>query len=141
MHFEEVIYKRNFRVSAIDPYIHETIVAKIVFNEGESATEAFNMAKEFVLEQGSKAVQYPDHQHIEINSLPPEPSVLPSIQVEKEEKAYSMEDEINSCQEFKVLESYYFFVKDKPELKNIYDIRKKQLVAKESQEIIDNTNA
>lgn len=70
MHFKEVTYKRNFRVSVVDQYLYETIETKVAFDEGEDAKLAFAMAKQFVLEQGSKIIQYPDHLSTEEKYIP-----------------------------------------------------------------------
>ncbi len=126
MHFDKIVYKRNFRISVLDQYLYETLEASIFINEGEDAKLAIETAKQLVLECGSKAVQYPEHNHIE-ESLPPEPAVLPSIQKEKINEEVSLENQIESCTDLKVLESYRLIVKNNEYLQMVYDEQWRQI--------------
>lgn len=124
MHFEQVTYKRNFRISAIDQYLYETIETKVVFNKSEKANEAFDMAKAFVLEQGSKVTHDPFYSPTE-NVEEPFPIKVQKSTIETTVN-YLIKD-IESCQEIKVLESYKIIAKSKPELQEAYDTKFNQL--------------
>ena len=121
MQITKVVYRRNFHASEVDRYLMETIETEVTLNEGESANDAFDYAKVFVMEQGSKCMQDADHTHIQERIIKDEP--LPEIQVEKELREATLAEQMMSCTEVKVLESYKFIAKKDPLLQLEYDKR------------------
>ena len=132
MHINQISYVKTFNLGN---YSSEKIGVEIAINEGEDAKKALDTARNLV-EEYHQSLNYPTP-HIEERTIS---TPIPDIQIEKPEIS-TLEAQIMSCTEFKVLETYYFIVKNKPELQTVYDIKKKQLVAKEAKELIDKTDA
>jgi hypothetical protein len=141
MHFSKLYLQQNFVPDIVaDQFGRKVIGVEITLNEGEILDEAKETAQNYIKEYIEKNTVYHSPKFIS-ESLPPEPAVLPSIQVKKPLEEMTIKEQIMSCTQFKVLESYYLIVKSNPALKIVYDIKKKELVAKESQKLIDATDA
>ena len=134
--FEKVYYQRNFRISE---FIYETIGAGIILDVGQEAKQALDECKALVNQYHNENMATSlEHQEPHI----PE-HLLPEIQVKDNGLSHgsTLEDHINSCTEFGVLESYYLIVKNNPTLKYVYDIKKAELQKKEMKQILDATEA
>lgn len=120
---ERVTYQRTFNLGN---YSSERIGADVLLMPGDSANEALDTARKLVEEW-----------HVKNNPqmYTPDVSVIPKIEpvrsqvykdagLTKEEIAIK---EIMSCKELKVLESYKFIVKGKPELETAYNNKLKEL--------------
>lgn len=122
-----------------DPYRRKHIRIRFNVKEGQTVDQTKDAVEQYIANYiHENKVESP---HIVERYIPEEQ--LPVIKKEniRDEEKLSLLDMINSCTEFKVLETYRLIVKNNPSLQNIYDIKRKQLVAKESKEIIDQTNA
>ncbi len=140
MHFSKFWLQKNYVPDiAQDPFGRETAGIEVTFSEGENIEDAKIAAREFISDYiKANKIESP---HITDRYISEEQ--LPEIQkndVPKDQNV-SLEDMLNSVTELKVLESYCLIVKNNPTLQHVYDVKKKQLVAKESQEIIERTNA
>ena len=90
---------------------------EIELTESDNPENAFSMAKQLVDEQLSKII----HQKDEMKGTQVR-DVLSYIN-----KPHSLIDDIRSCKELTVLESYRIIVKNKPELQQAYDETFKKL--------------
>lgn len=133
MHFSKLYLQKNFVPNYVqDPFGREVVGIEVSLNEGESLDEAREQAQNYIKEYIHKNTVTPQ-EHIVERYLPEEQ--LPEIQLEKRLEDMSLKEQIESCTELKVLETYYLIVKNNPALQNVYNIKKKHLVA------IDITNA
>jgi methionine aminopeptidase len=100
----------------------ETLETEVFINEGESASEAVKFARDFSIEQAKQLMQLPDHQHIEEKYIPE--SQLPVIEYyDPRPREQTLEEQIASCTDIKVLESYKFIAKKDPSLQLEYEKR------------------
>jgi hypothetical protein len=143
MHFSKLYIQQNFVPDVVaDQFGRKVIGVEVSLNEGESLDEAKETAQNYIKEYIEKNTVYHSSPIIPNGDRqPPELAVLPSIQVEKPLEEMTIIEQINSCKEFKVLESYYFVVKNNAALQNVYDIKKKQLQKIEEKQILDLTDA
>ena len=112
--FQRIFYQRNFRISE---FLYETIGAGILLEQGQDAKEALNECKALVNEyHNENMIISLEHQERYIPD-----DKLPEIQVEKEIREQTLEEQMASCTEIKVLESYKFIAKKDPELQLAYD--------------------
>jgi hypothetical protein len=72
------------------------------------------LAKQQIKEFIANNTHYPEHNHVEVNN----------VQVEKPK---SLVDDIRSCGDLKVLESYKLIVKNNATLRQVYNERLEQL--------------
>jgi hypothetical protein len=116
-----------------DPYRRKHIRVRFMVRKGQTVYQAEAAAEEYIKEYIEKNTVYHSPQFIS-ESLPPEPAVLPSIQKEKDWCENSLKNQIESCHNSKILETYKFIVRGKPE-QELYDIRMHNLLTRESHEI------
>jgi Tfp pilus assembly protein PilO len=119
MHISKVSYQKTFNLGS---YTSEKIGVELDINEGEDAKLALDKARKLVQEY-----------HIENNKglyvRGEMDEMLPEVQKQKPEKTAieSLIEDINTCTEIKVLESYRLIAKSKPELQTAYDNHLKKL--------------
>jgi len=105
-HISTVSYQKTFNLGM---YQSERIHVELTLNEGENATEALDTARNLVEEYHRK-------------TTPVEPYEMMGTKVtEVVDKPASIIDDIMSCKELNVLESYKLIVRNKPELQTAYD--------------------
>jgi hypothetical protein len=122
--FEKVSYQRVFNMGN---YESIRIGADVIVNAGEDAKSALNEAKEFV-EQWQKENSI----HHYADNTPDIPIIPKEVRPEKYKDSplpmhSNLLDDINSCTELKILESYVFLAKRTPALKQAYDNKLKEL--------------
>jgi hypothetical protein len=100
----------------------------------KKAMETFSKVKEFVLNYQVSSPVFPD------NSIPPGPP--PVIQVQQQEiRIGVLIEDIMSCKELAVLDSYRLMVKGNDELSAAYNKRRSEIVGAEVNEIIKKTDS
>jgi len=122
MQINQVSYQKTFNLGN---YSSERIGVEIVLNEGEDAKEALNTAKALVEEyhqQSSLMYSLPS------NDIVRHP--FPEIQVEKEVREQTLEEQIRSCTDLKVLKAYQLLVKKDPILQEAYNQTMSKLTIK-----------
>lgn len=126
MNISKIYLQDNFTPNVVeDQFRRKVIGVEITLNEGESLDEAKETGEQYIRDYIQANTTF--HSPIfETQSQPPEPSVLPSIQVFRGEDQ-SLEEQIMSCTERKVLESYKFIAKKDPILSVAYDKRMDEL--------------
>jgi hypothetical protein len=113
MTIDRISYQKTFNLGN---YSSERIGVDMVLNEGEDAKFALSECKKLVEEYHRESeAEYP-HQCIEERIIPVNKST-----------AEHLADEINSCKEVKVLESYKLIVKNDSGLQLLYDSKHKSL--------------
>ena len=130
MNIERVNYQRTFNLGS---YESVRIGAEVMVNAGEDAKQALVIAKNFVEE-----FQKENHPHTYGHDSTPDIPIIPkSFNVSHEPPNHSnkelidwaeqierqpvdLKKEIQSSTSLKVLESYKFIVKGKPELEKVY---------------------
>jgi len=122
MTINQVSYQKTFNLGN---YSSERIGVEMVLNEGEDAKEALNTAKELVEEYHKDNDRQAEDFFPMAQSYPI--SELPVIQVDK---GPSLEDQIRSCTELKVLKIYESFTKGNPILQEAYNQTMKSLTIK-----------
>jgi len=120
MRISKVYYQKNFRTG---DFLYENIGVGIEINDQEDPKEALDEAKKLCQEYHNEHIQ----QELEHQSQQPEPTILPSIQVEKDYKDMSFEEQIESCDDLKVLESYKLLANRTEHLQTVYDRKHWQL--------------
>ena len=115
MHINQISYVRTFNLGN---YSSEKIGVEIAINEGEDAKQALDTAKSLV-EEYHKSSEFP-MPHIEERIIPEH--LLPVVQVQKS-YGETLEEQINSCTDIGVLESYKFIAKKDNGLQLAYDKR------------------
>ncbi len=133
----KVIFHKLFPYA---PYLNEYIGAEMDFPDTKEQ-DVFDgyVDKLREMAESNHKKKYP---HIYAESSQPIEGQPAVVQVEKpteDQRIGVLVTDINSCTELKVLESYRILAKTKPELQAAYDKKKKELVAKESREIIEAT--
>ena len=102
--------------------------------EKDDIQEAFNYAKGEVMKSQASSPGFPD------NSIPPGPP--PVIQVQQQEiRIGVLIEDIMSCKELVVLDSYRLMVKGNDELTAAYNKRRSEIVGAEVNEIIKKTDS
>jgi hypothetical protein len=97
--------------------------------ETDDIQEAFNYAKGEVMKSQASSPGFPD------NSIPPGPP--PIIQVQQQEiRIGVLVEDIMSCKELVVLDSYRLMVKGNDELTVAYNKRRSEIVSAEVNEIV-----
>ena len=121
MHFDKIYLEDNFVPDIIsDQFRRKKIGVSICIKEGESMDDAMSVAETFIKEYIQKNTVVPDHQHIEERIIPEH--LLPVVQVQKS-YGETLEEQINSCTDIGVLESYKFIAKKDNGLQLAYDRR------------------
>jgi len=113
MTINQVSYQKTFNLGN---YSSERIGVEIVLNEGEDAKFALAEASKLVHEYHAQSNQIFPSNSPERNETVS--SELPVIQVDK---GPSLEDQIRSCTELKVLKIYESFTKGNPILQEAYN--------------------
>lgn len=127
MTITSISYQKTYNLGN---YSSERIGVEVSINEGENAMEALDTAKNLCQEFHEK--NNPEPPQSTVVSIPLEE--IASIQAPKPDKKTAKEqqeqrliDDINSCQEIKVLESYRLIAKTNENLQTAYDNKLKQL--------------
>jgi len=120
MQINQVSYQKTFNLGN---YSSERIGVEILLNEGEDAKEALNTAKALVEEYHKQTNDFPMPFHTVTNVDQP----LPEIQVDR---GPTLEQQIRSCTELKVLKIYESMVKKDPVLQEAYNQTMKSLTIK-----------
>jgi len=115
-----VTYTKTFNLGN---YSSEKIGVEVAINEGESAKEALDTAKQLVEEYHQQTT--PDNS-ILISDIRNHimTTQLPEIQVQKKQpevRDQSLEEQIRSCTDITVLKAYQLLVKKDPILQKAYD--------------------
>lgn len=117
MNLTKIYFQKNYPVA---DFQYEHYGVEIQLNEGDDINKAFDEAREITRQQWLRnAHQFEDSIHV----IEP-PVIAPTKEPEPE---LTLEDQINSCTEKKVLESYRLIVKGNKELQKIYDSKIKKL--------------
>lgn len=123
MHITTINYTKTFNLGN---YSSEKIGVEIALNEGEDAMEAMEAAKNLVHEFHQKYQLQINPEYAHLLQQPSTCEPLPTIQtstVQPEIWEPTLAEQIASCMEVKVLESYKFIAKKDPELQLEYDKR------------------
>ena len=120
-----VSYQKTYNLGN---YSSERIGVEVSINEGENAMEALDTAKKLCQEFHEKNNPEPPQSSVvsvpfeEIAAIQP-----PKIdkKTAKEQQEQKLIDDINSCTELKVLESYRLIAKSNKKLQTTYDYRLK----------------
>jgi hypothetical protein len=116
----KVIYQKVFPLAQ---YVNEKIGIEIELDGMDDENKAFKIAKD-TIEKWHKEGN-PQLQEV----AQPGEAPIPVIHVEKEEKAIGLYvDDIMSCKNIKVLESYVPLIKGNLVMENAYELRRKQLM-------------
>lgn len=111
------------KVFPLQQYVNEKIGVEIEAGDGDNVDLAFAYAKNLVEtwhKESNPAVQ----------EMQPDGAIMPVIQVQKEEKAIGIYvEDIMSCKNLKVLESYAPLIKDNRKMRDAYERRRKQLLS------------
>lgn len=131
MRFESIYIQDNFVPDvASDQFRRKNIGISVSLNEGDDIKKAEQLAEEYIVD------------YIKRNKVEPPKSGVVSIPLEeiasiqapkpdkktaKEQQEQRLIDDINSCQEIKVLESYRLIAKTNENLQTAYDNKLKLL--------------
>jgi len=120
MQFTSISFEKLFPTGA---YMNEKIRVDMSLNLGDSPMDAIDEARKVVNENFEK-----NNPHLVT------PDILRKANMMQAEpiffKEQSTSEQIKTCTELKVLESYKFIVKGKPELETIYQNKLKELSEK-----------
>lgn len=124
MHFESVYVQDNFIPDiATDQFRRKVIGVSISIKEGEDPKDAEKAAEEYIADYIKRNTI--DRPSVQIKDIEPKPHApAPKLKLSPEE---TMINEINTCKELKVLESYRLIVKNNPKLQEAYDQKLKEL--------------
>lgn len=120
MNIQLVTYAKTFNLGN---YSSERIGVEVALNEGEDAKQALDTARELVEEYHQSCNDYPMQSGV---TMVADNQTIPNVQVEMP-KQKSLIDDIESCTELKVLESYRLIAKAKPELQKAYNCKLQSL--------------
>jgi hypothetical protein len=130
---EFVELEDNFVPNAVlDPYQRKHIRHRFNIKQGQTREQVQTALEQYIKEYIEKNTVYHSPQFIS-EFLPPEPAVLPSIQIrdgngsEVKSSLEYLKEDILSCKDLKILESYKLIVKAQAELQSVYDKRMEQL--------------
>ena len=115
-----VTYTKTFNLGN---YSSEKIGVEIAINEGESAMEAMDTAKQLVHEfyQKYQLQINPEYAHLlQPSTCEPLPTIQTSS-VQPEVREQTLEEQIRSCTDITVLKAYQLLVKKDPILQKAYD--------------------
>lgn len=121
MHFSKIYLQDNFVPNIVeDQFRRKVIGVEVCFSEDEKIENAIISGEQFISEYIKANTVYPEHGHIEVRNVDPEN--LPVIQVDR---GQTLEEQINSCTDIKVLEIYKSIpaLKKDPVLQLAYDKR------------------
>jgi hypothetical protein len=139
MNIEKVSYQKTFNLGN---YSSERIGVDVNINAGEDAMEAIEVARKLVnenFEKNNPHLVTPDipiiPKHLEgyakgnfnVSGNDERVDLLNSYVKDKKAQLPLLVDQIKSVTDLKVLESYKFIVKGKPELQTIYDNKLNEL--------------
>ena len=119
MQISKVTYKKTYNLGN---FSSERIGVEIEINAGEDAKNALDVAKSLVEEyhkQSSAEYPMPHIEEIEIPIISKATKELLKDNLQIREP--TLEEQIMSCEEIKVLESYKFIAKKDPQLQLAYD--------------------
>jgi hypothetical protein len=122
MKIVKVSYQKVF---PLQQYVNEKIGVEIDLDtsKGDDANHAFDMAKQLV-------EKWHKENNPVIQETQPGEAPIPVIQVQKEEKAIGLYvEDIMSCKNVKVLESYAPLIKGNKKMQDAYERRREQLVS------------
>lgn len=129
----DVQFQKNFHTNFEDRYLMETIFIKV-------APDSIGEDIQFLLDKAREEAHL-NHKRNNPHLFPPGISIVPKSILSQqqeigmrelgkqidEQKEKELPEQINSCTELKVLETYKFIVKGKPDLQTIYDNKLKSL--------------
>ncbi len=127
MSYYKVVYDKLFPYA---PYLNERIGIEILVETSQDPMDALEEARKIVHDFRNKHIQAElSHQYepTQQESLPPEPAVLPSIQVEEEKPEMSLIRQMATCTDVEVLKSYRLLAKKDPIDQAFYDIKLAEL--------------
>jgi len=119
MNITSVSYVKLFPLGM---YINEKIGVEVSLEAGEDAMLALDTARNLVHEYHEKNNPIP---FAGVTAIADNPTI-PNVQVDKEPPK-SLVEQIESCTELKVLESYRLIAKTNPECQTAYDNKLKEL--------------
>ena len=125
MNITSINYTKTYNLGS---YQSEKIGVEISINEGENAMEALDTAKKLCQEFHEKNNPEPfvsGETIIQPASTEPIPEIKVDKKTAKEQQEQKLIDDINSCTELKVLESYRLIAKSNKKLQTTYDYRLK----------------
>ena len=119
MHISLVNYTKTFNLGN---YSSEKIGVEITLNEGDDAKESLATAKALVEEYHRQSLAEYPMQHIEEIEIPIiSKATKELLKDDLQIREPTLEEQIMSCEEIKVLESYKFIAKKDPQLQLAYD--------------------
>lgn len=126
MQFTSISFEKLFPTGA---YMNEKIRVDVSLNLGDNAMEAIDEARKLVNENFEK-----NNPHLVTPDIPIIPKSILEVASIKEYHNHNQQaaqqpltEQIKSCTDLKVLESYKFIVKGKPELELAYQNKLKEL--------------
>ncbi len=119
MKIEKISYQKLFPLGA---FINEKIGVEMQLDEGDNPVQVLNEAKKLV-----EKYHIDTNPQMYIDDVPQISTTTTIDQVQPLTKVASLIQQINSCEEIKVLESYKLIVKTDPDLQRAYDKKLKQL--------------
>lgn len=121
MRFSKIYLQDNFVPDLIqDQFRRKVIGVEITLNEGESLDEAKYAGEKFIQEYIQANTTFHSAPILD-QYQPPEPSVLPSIQVSKEEPELSLEEQIISCSDMNELNEFKIIASMNTKLQEVWD--------------------
>lgn len=119
MHIILVTYTKTYNLGN---YSSEKIGVEITLNEGEDAKESLATAKALVEEYHRQSLAEYPMPHIEEIEIPIiSKATKELLKDDLQIREPTLEEQIMSCEEIKVLESYKFIAKKDPQLQLAYD--------------------
>lgn len=123
MHFESIYVQDNFIPDiATDQFRRKVIGVSISIKEGEDPKDAEKAAEDYIADYIKRNTI--DQPSVQIKDIEPKPLAPHKPKLSPEE---TMINEINTCKELKVLESYRLIVKKNPKFQEAYDQKLKEL--------------
>ncbi len=109
-----------------DPYRRKHIRHRFNIKQGQTREQVQTALEQYIKEYIEKNTVYHSPQFIS-ESLPPEPAVLPSIQVEEEKQEVSLIHQMATCKDVEVLKSYRLLAKKDPSDNAYYHLKLQEL--------------
>jgi hypothetical protein len=128
MHFSKIYIQDNFVPNIVeDQFRRKVIGIEVTISSDESITRAEQLAGDYIKDYIQKNT-VANHAHIEERYIPE--NELPQIQVDKEPeiREQTLEEQIRSCTDLKVLESYVFIAKKEKSLQDAYNSTMEKLL-------------
>ena len=119
MRFTQVSYQKTFNLGS---YQSERIGVELELSEGESPKEALDTAKQLVEEyhkENNKGLVLSEILPISTSNIHDDEKGVKFTQPPPSKQSIS--EQITSCTDIKILESYKLIVKKNPELQNVYN--------------------